>query len=223
MENHMLPRQQVMMICQALEAKGLLMGTGGNISVRLPGQPAMAVTPSNYDYQKMTPENVAIVDWELKLIDGNMQPSIESGMHAAVYQARPDAQVVIHTHQPFASACALVNQSIPALFDEQVRYLGRAVDVAAYAPSGTGFLKRNIVRALRNHANAYLLQNHGALVLGPDPERAIFNVELLEKCAQAYLLALYTEARIAHIPLPIREIIFARLRGDQKKAALAHE
>jgi len=217
--------EQVVAISRLLTEKGLLMGTGGNVSARLPGQAAMAVTPSNFDYLQMAPEDVCVVSWEggkeLQALAGTHKPSIESPMHAAIYQARPDAAVVVHTHQPFASACALVGQDIPALFDEQVRFLGRSVEVVPYAPSGTGFLKGNIVRKLRSMSNAYLLQNHGALLLGPDAERTLFNVELLEKCAQAYLLALYTEARIARIPLPIREIIFARLRSDQKKAAAA--
>ena len=42
----------------------------------------------------------------------------------------------------------------------------------------------------RDHNNAYLMANHGALVLGTDLERAIHNVDVLEKCALSYLLAL---------------------------------
>ena len=223
MQDYQIYQQQVVTVSRLLTEKGLLMGTGGNVSARLPGQAAMAVTPSNFDYLQMGPEDVCVVGWEggneLQTLAGLHKPSIESPMHAAIYQARQDAAVVVHTHQPFASACALVGQDIPALFDEQVRFLGRSVEVVPYAPSGTGFLKGNIVRKLRSMSNAYLLQNHGALLLAPDAERAIFNVELLEKCAQAFLLALYTEARIARIPLPIREIIMSKLRHDQRHAA----
>jgi ribulose-5-phosphate 4-epimerase/fuculose-1-phosphate aldolase len=126
---------------------------------------------------------VCVVDWDLMPIAGELKPSIESAMHVAVYQTRPDARVVIHTHQIYASACALIGRPIPSLFDEQVRYLGRSVEIVPYAPSGTGWLKKNIASRLRNHCNAYILQNHGALTLGATPERAMFNVELLEKCA----------------------------------------
>jgi ribulose-5-phosphate 4-epimerase/fuculose-1-phosphate aldolase len=124
--------------------------------------------------------------------------------------------VIIHTHQATASAVALMGKSIPGLFDEQARFLGRSVEIVPYGPSGTGWLKSNIVRKLKNQCNAFILQNHGALVLGPDPERAMFNVELLEKCAQAFLLAYYTGERVTRIPLPIREVIFAKLRKEQK-------
>lgn len=208
--------QQVVTISQEMTHKGFLMGTGGNVSVRVRGQNALAITPSNYDYLKMVASDVCVLDWDLKPLSGERPASIESAMHAAIYQARPDVNVIIHTHQVTASAVALLGKNIPALFDEQVRFLGRSVDMVPYGASGTGWLKSNIVRKLKNHANAYIMANHGALILGPDLERAMFNVELLEKCAVAFLMAYYTGERVNQIPLPIREVIFAKLRKDQK-------
>jgi ribulose-5-phosphate 4-epimerase/fuculose-1-phosphate aldolase len=63
-----------------------------------------------------------------------------------------------------------------------------------------------------------MMANHGALVFGTDMERAVHNVEVLEKCALAYLLALCTEKKVSKIPLIIREVAFAKLRRDQKRA-----
>ncbi len=210
-------KQQVVETAQQLTAKGYLMATGGNLSVRIAGQTAFAVTPSNYDYLKMQPDDVCILDFDLNVLEGERQPSVESGLHAAIYQTRADVNAVVHTHQVYASTLALINAPIPALFDEQARFLGRAVEIIPYAPSGTGFLKKAIARHVKNHHNAYILQNHGALCLGCDVERAAHNVEILEKCALAYLLALCTERPVSKIPLPVREIAFAKLRKDQKK------
>jgi L-ribulose-5-phosphate 4-epimerase len=212
-------KQQVVETAQQLVEKGYLMATGGNLSIRIPGQAAFAVTPSNYDYGRMTADDVCVLDFDLAVIEGALQPSVESALHAGVYVTRPDVNAVAHTHQVYASTLALINAPIPALFDEQARFLGRSVDIIPYAPSGTGFLKNAIVKHIRNHNNAYILQNHGALCFGHDAERAAHNVEILEKCALAYLLALCTEQKVSRIPLPIREIAFARLRSDQKKAA----
>jgi L-ribulose-5-phosphate 4-epimerase len=211
-------KQRVVATTQRLVEKGYLVATGGNLSVRIAGQQAFAVTPSNYDYMKMLPEDVCVLDFELNVIEGARKPSVESALHAGVYQTRADVNAVAHTHQVYASALALINAPIPALFDEQARFLGRSVDIIPYAPSGTGFLKNAIVKHIKNHNNAYILQNHGALCFGHDAERAAHNVEILEKCALAYLLALCTERNVSKIPLPIREIAFARLRKDQKKA-----
>ena len=212
-------KQQVVETCRKLVEKGFLVGTGGNVSMRIPGQKALAITPSNYDYLKMLPEDICILALNLQPVEAAMKPSIESGMHASIYMARPDANVIIHTHQIYASVFALINEPIPAIFDEQVRFLGRSVEIVSYAPSGTGLLKNALTSKLRNHCNAYILQNHGAVCLADSAERAIFNVELLEKCALTYLLALMTDKKVTRIPLPVREIAFSKLRKDQEKEA----
>lgn len=210
-------RQQVIEYSRKLADEGFLKGTGGNVSVRIAGENALAITPSNQDYYSITPDDVCVYNFDGTKIQGEMKPSIEMGFHSAVYQARPDVGCVMHTHQDFASAIALINKSIPALFDEQVRFLGRSVDIIPYAPSGTGMLVKQVRKSVQNHHNAYILKNHGALCLGSTPERAFHNVLLLEKAALSYILALYTEEKIGKIPLPIREIAFAKLRSEQKK------
>jgi ribulose-5-phosphate 4-epimerase/fuculose-1-phosphate aldolase len=212
-------KQRVVDVVQLLIEKGYFKGTGGNLSVRAEGHKAFAITPSNYDYLKMSPDDVCVLDWQMNVLEGAMKPSIESGLHAVVYQVRADVNAVIHTHQVYASALAIIDAPIPALFDEQVRLLGRSVEIVPYAPSGTGFLKNKVKSKVRNGHNAYILKNHGALILGPEAERAVHNLELLEKCALAYLLALCTERKVTRIPLAIREVAFVKLRKDEEKFA----
>ena len=77
---------------QQLTKKGYLMATGGNLSVRIAGQSALAITPSNYDYMKMLPEDICVLDFELNVLEGSLKPSVESGMHAAIYQVRPGCE-----------------------------------------------------------------------------------------------------------------------------------
>jgi ribulose-5-phosphate 4-epimerase/fuculose-1-phosphate aldolase len=211
-------QQQIVAAARRLAARGFLVATGGNLSVRIPGQAAFAITPSNLDYQRMTAEDVCVLDLELRVLEGARKPSVESSLHAAIYQGRPDVNAVVHTHQPFASTLALVDRPIPALFDEQVRFLGRSVEIVPYGPSGTSMLRRRVARALRSHANAYILRNHGAVCLGPDLERAENNVELLEKCAVSYLIALCTERPVSKIPTLVREVAFHKLRSEQRQA-----
>jgi ribulose-5-phosphate 4-epimerase/fuculose-1-phosphate aldolase len=212
-------KRQIVQTAQQLTHKGYLMATGGNVSVRVSGQNAFAITPSNFDYLQMTPDDICVLDFSGKVIEGARAPSVESSMHAGIYEVRPDVNAVVHTHQLGASACAILGKSIPALFDEQVRFLGRSVDVIPYAPSGTWFLRKRIMKHVQNHHNAYIMKNHGALCLGHYLERAAHNVEILEKCAVAYLLTLCSGAAASKIPLAVREIAFAKLRGDQKKSA----
>jgi L-ribulose-5-phosphate 4-epimerase len=202
---------------QALVARGYLMATGGNISVRIAGQEAFAITPSNYDYMKMKPGDVCILSLDLAPLEGSLKPSVEAGMHAAIYRQRGDVNAIVHTHQVYASALTLIKAPIPSLFDEQARFLGKSVAIIPYAPSGTRMLANTVAKHVRDHNNAYMMQNHGALVFGHDMERAVHNVEILEKCSLAYLIALITERKTSKIPLAIRELAFAKLRQDQKK------
>ena len=213
------PRELVVETCRTLLDRGYLKATEGNVSVRIPGRALFAITPSNYDYSKMEVADICVLDFDEHRLTGTMKASIEAGMHAAVYRARPDVNAIIHTHQPYASALALMDKPIPSLFDEQVRYLGRGVQIVGYAPSGTSFLKSRVKSKLKTGDNAYILANHGVLVLGGDSERAIHNMALLEKVALDYLLTLLAGEKADHVPLPIREIAFSKLRADEKKLA----
>jgi L-ribulose-5-phosphate 4-epimerase len=210
---------QVVLAAQDLLRKGFLMATGGNISIRSQAGEAFAVTPSDFDYLKMKADDVCVLDMSMARLEGPHKPSVEASMHCAIYQERPDVNAIVHTHQVYASALTLIKAPIPALFDEQVRFLGRSVEIIPYAPSGTGMLRNKIAKHVRDHSNAYLMQNHGALVFGSDMQRAIHNVEILEKCSLAYLISLCTEEKINKIPLAVREIAFAKLRKDQERVS----
>src|SRR5437868_3353113 len=146
--------------------------------------------------------------------------SSDLGMHAGIYRERPDVHSIVHTHQPYASALAFLRKPIPALTDEQVRFLGRSVEIIDYAPAGTPFLARNVRKKMAGAANAFILASHGIVALGTDPDRAVFNMALLEKVSIAYLLALTTEAgKVYTIPDAIREIALTKLRADEKRIA----
>jgi L-fuculose-phosphate aldolase len=167
---------------------------------------------------KMVADDICVLDLDLNVLEGERQPSVESSLHAGVYRARRDVNAIVHTHQVHASALAILGTPIPALFDEQARFLGRSVDIIPYGPSGTSFLTKRVVKAVKNNNNAYIMKNHGVLCFGHYLERAAHNVEIVEKCAQAFLMALCTGCKVNKIPLPIREIAFLKLRSDQKKA-----
>lgn len=188
-------RKDIIDCCQWLCRHGYfgsLLSAGGNVSVRIPNQAAVAITPSGKPYKALMPDDICIVDFNLNRIDGGNAPSIETAMHVGVYQTRGDVNAVVHTHQPYASIFALINQPIPALFDEVTLAIGKTVDVIPYAFSGTAALAQNVRRAVDNGCNCFIMQNHGALNLGKTLDAAWKNAELLEKTAQAYYHALAT-------------------------------
>ena len=160
--------------------------------MRVEGENAFVVTPSTLPYDQLTPDDMCVLDFNMKPIEGERKASVESGFHLEAYKRRKDVNAVIHTHQAQASVFAVLNKPIPALFDEVSLHIGHIVDVVPYALSGSSELIQNISRKLDNKCHCYLMQNHGALNLGSTLEKAWLNVELLEKTATIYQGALAT-------------------------------
>jgi glutamate-1-semialdehyde 2,1-aminomutase len=217
MSNYEKYKQQVLDTCQDLTRKGYLVGTGGNVSVRIDGEEALAITPSSMDYLALSEEDICVYSFDKEPLEAVHVPSVEMAMHTAVYQNRPDVNGVVHTHQPYASTFTLINEPIPALFDEQVANLGNRVDLVPYGMSGTAELMDNIATRLDNQCNAYLLQNHGVLLLGITLEKAALNVLLLEKVARVYYYALTSGRPITTLRPESEETIFAMLQSEQRK------
>jgi L-fuculose-phosphate aldolase len=173
--------------CLRLADRGFLAGIGGNVAARI-DERSFAVTPSAADYYTLQPSDICVLDLRtLDPLEANRQPSVESGLHARLLRERNDAFASVHTHQPIASAVALLNLPIE-LSDEDARSaLGPRVEIVPYAPSGTGFLVRAFGKCLRKNINAYLLRNHGLVCAGSTMEQAIANVERVERAAAALL------------------------------------
>jgi L-ribulose-5-phosphate 4-epimerase len=201
----------------ALAKKGVLVGTGGNVSARVEGEDCVAITPSSREYLGLTTEDICIVNFDMQMLEGTSAPSVETGMHVAIYKLRQDVNAVIHTHQVYASALAIINQAVPPLFDEQVANLGDKVAIVPYAVSGSTSLLENISAAVVNRCNAFILQNHGAVLLGLDIPQASRNVEILEKAAKAYYLALVSGKEITTIPADMTAAVFDMLQSEQRK------
>jgi L-fuculose-phosphate aldolase len=196
-------RSDVIECCQWLCRRGYfgsLLSAGGNVSVRIPDKPILVVTPSGKPYMQLVPKEICVVDFDLNPISGDLAPSIEAAMHVGIYQSRSDVGAVVHTHQAYASIFALINQPIPALFDEVALSIGETVDVVPYALSGTPELVKNVKQTVANRCHCFIMQNHGALNLGRTLEHAWKHAELLEKTAQAYYHALTTGQPVTTLP-----------------------
>ena len=213
MKNYDQIKREIIDSTQWLSEHGYLgkLSSGGNISARVRGEKCIAITPSGRPYLSLHLNDICVIDFDQHPIEGSFSPSIEAGMHIGVYKNRPDVHAVIHTHQPFASVLAIINKPIPALFDEITVEIGHEVDMVPYAFSGSEQLVDNVVAKLGNACHCYLIQNHGALCLGADMQRAMKNTELLENVAQIYYHALATGAQIQKLP-PAAIDYFADMR-----------
>ncbi len=113
-------------------------------------------------------------------------------MHLAVYDAF-DAVAVVHTHPPYATVLSTVVDELPAIH-YMIAFQGGPVRVVPYARPGSEELAKLVTSGLEGRS-AVLLQNHGALTMGPSLEAAYFRSWLLE-----WLCSLYYRALLAGEP-----------------------
>lgn len=186
--NSKIERETVVELCIELSNLGYFSGTGGNIALRIDAE-RLAVTPSATDYLTMTASDVCVLRLsDLKQIEGERAPSVESGMHARLLRARPDANCSIHTHQPIASACALLGRDLEVPPGALRFSLGRHVPIVGYAPSGSAWLSSKLGGKLRGDTNAYLMFDHGVMCCGASARGALRAVHDLEALAKSHLM-----------------------------------
>ncbi|MEV7908410.1 class II aldolase/adducin family protein [Streptomyces anulatus] len=183
----MLLAEQRRLLCEhgrmAVET-GLVLGTSGNLSVRLGD--LVAVTPGGVALDRLEPEACPVVDVGGHLVEGELQPSSETPMHLAVYAAS-GAAAVVHTHSTFGTVVATTMTELPPIHYNTM-LLGGTVKVAEYATYGTPELAAN-VRAALGDRRAVLLANHGGVTLGEDLPRAFEATRLLEWLCEVYVRA----------------------------------
>lgn len=184
-------RQSVLEAARNMLEKGLVVGSAGNVSMRLPPdgeRPLLAITPSSRPYEELDIDDIQVVDFEAKTVEGDLAPSIETMLHAGIYEARPDVNAVIHTHSVFASAVAVAGLDIPPILDDQVVFLGGQINLARNAFTGSPGQIAAVIAALGDRSGV-LLPNHGAVGTGRSIDYAFTACELIEKTARIYLLA----------------------------------
>ncbi|MEA4812908.1 MAG: L-fuculose-phosphate aldolase [Anaerolineaceae bacterium] len=177
-------RKQVVEFGKKISQSGLTKGTSGNISFANRKEGLFAISPSGMDYFEISPEDVVVLDIQTsKPVDGERKPSSEWAIHQSVYQAKPDANAVIHTHSMFCSTLACMQQPLTAVHYAIASCGAARVECAEYATFGTKELSENVIRAMKD-ANAALLANHGVVVCGANLAQAFSLLENLEYVAE---------------------------------------
>jgi L-fuculose-phosphate aldolase len=178
-------RNQLVDVARRMNALGINQGKSGNVSARLGG--AFLVTPTGLPYDRLTPDDLALVradgSWE------GGEPSSEWRIHRDIYDARPEAGAVVHTHSPFATTLACLRRGIPAFHYEVALAGGADIRCSDYATFGTQELSELAVVALEGR-NACLLGNHGVIAIGAHLDAALAMADKVEALARMYWQAL---------------------------------
>lgn len=164
--------------------EGLVVGTSGNVSVRVAD--TVLVTPSGVPYDRLTPADITGVDLDGRQVLGALVPTSELPMHLAVYRST-DARAVVHTHAVHATAVSVLVPELPPVH-YMTCALGGPVRVAPYATYGTDELAENMLHALTDRS-ACLLQNHGTLAYADTLDQAYDRTAQLEWMCRLWLTA----------------------------------
>ena len=166
-----------------MSESGLTTGTGGNISIYIPEEAMMAISPSGIGYFDTNPEDVVIMDLDSNIIEGNRKPSSEWALHSEMYKRKPDCRSVVHTHSMYCTVFATLNQPLRAVHYIIADAGVSTVPCAPYRTFGTVELAE-VAGEHIGDGDAVLLANHGMLACGTSIKNAYGLAQGLEYCAE---------------------------------------
>ena len=172
---------------------GLVVLTWGNVSGIDREAGLVAIKPSGVAYDRMTAEDIVVVDLEGKPVEGTLRPSSDLPTHLALYRAFPTVGGIVHTHSPKAVAWAQARRGIPAFGTKHADHFHGAVpctreltpaEVADDYELNTGRVIEERFHDLDAEAfPCVLVAGHGPFTWGPTPRKAVENAVALEQIA----------------------------------------
>ena len=155
-------RRQMVKASLELIDLGLNRGASGNLSVRFDN--GFLITPTGLSPEETSTADIALMDFSGNWL-GRCKPSSEWRFHRDILAARPEVNVIVHTHSMFATTLACMGLDIPAFHYMIAVAGGKNIRCAPYATFGEQALSDKAVKALEGR-KACLLGNHGMIVVG---------------------------------------------------------
>lgn len=163
---------------------GIQTGTGGNLSVRIPGEDLMIVKPSGYTYGQCTEDNLCITDFDGNLVIGNLKPTQESTLHGNLYRRYPQIGGIVHTHSPYAILNSLRFEQVDLVTMHsalKMKVPVPVVDVLTQAVTAEELPK--VFRVIDENPGllAFILKGHGIVAMDKTATKAGQTAELVEE------------------------------------------
>ena len=190
--------EEIRDVCRDAWTQGLLSGCNGNASRRLPAphEGIACLTCTGAAKGRLAPQNCCLVEIESAAQLYGGPASTESGMHLAIYRAKPQCGAILHTHPRRLLALSLRLEKEGQGMEEFLRLplfeanVWRArLGFAPALPPGTAELADAVARASLDHP-AVWMAGHGLCSTGATLAEALCLTEELEHLAAIQLLSL---------------------------------
>ena len=181
-------KKQLTDICHRASERWLTAGSGGNISVRIPGTDRYLCTATGITFRDTHPDNVVTMDLSGKQLAGDLKPSKEYRWHAGIFATCADVDGVVHSHSTATMAFGICGITPPHMTGQARVHLGK-IQIVPYADAGSEKLRDLIVDVYQQAPGTriVLMANHGLAATGPSLLEAYNRAEIVEDSAQAYL------------------------------------
>lgn len=182
-----------------LGRRGLIAAAEGNLSCRL-DDGSILVTPSGYRKDELRTQDLVAVasDGAWSGSGSEPMPTSDLAIHIAVYRARPDVRAIGHAHLPASMGLTLAGERPDAAALPETAALLRQVPFVPFGEMGSEELAGRIATAFSEEPEPYpsavLLERHGAVAVGRDPDDAVDRLELVEVLCRAWRDALLVRA-----------------------------
>ncbi len=181
-------RRKVLETANLLPKYGLVWMAGGTVCARDPESGLVVVTPSGLSYESLKPEDMLVTDMDMKLVDGKYRPSVALNLWTGFMRNRPEINVVLHTHSPYATSFSVAHTSIPIITETQADWFGEPIRVTPYLSVEDPEFASKPVEVIGG-GFAVLLGNHGPITLGKNLAHALERAVTLEEAARTYVAA----------------------------------
>lgn len=175
---------------------GLVVLTWGNVSGIDREEGLFVIKPSGVPYDKMTADDMVVMDLNGNKVEGRLNPSSDTPTHLELYKNFMDIGGIVHTHSSWACSWAQAGRDINAYGTTHADFANGAVpcargltenEVNGEYELNTGkviveeFEKRGIKP---EECPAVLVHRHGPFTWGSSPFKAVENALILEEVAK---------------------------------------
>jgi L-ribulose-5-phosphate 4-epimerase len=216
-------KKEVLAANLELKNRNLIIYTWGNVSGIDREQGLVVIKPSGVPYEKLTVEQMVVVDLDGNTVEGNLNPSSDTPTHVCLYRHFPEIGGVVHTHSPWATGWAQAQKGIPCFGTTHADYFygevpcTRPLSAAEIRDdyelhTGKVIVERFSKQNYRDFPGV-LVANHAPFTWGKDPATAVQNSVVLEEIAKIALFTTMLNGAASAISPELLEKHFLRKHG----------